>query len=226
MKTALKICAATVLLSACAAGEQTETPTVQSDMVRLSLTERVQAAVTETQKIATQALPEEIAGFKSAEPVADREKNQRGAGFVRVYVNDDMMATVFVYNNQNFGVSEEVSPALEVLMDKHLQEIQAHQDAGLYANVKIGTKKQRDFRWKGVKYQVLEADVQFSQKEETKKSFLVLGANKELMSYVRIRYTYPKSKQSELNKKQLVFTRTVMTALQDFAAKQKTPEAQ
>ena len=145
---------------------------------------------------------------------------------MRVYVNDDMMATVFIYNNQNFGVSEEVSPVLEALMDKHLQEIQAHQDAGLYSNVKIGTKKQRDFRWKGIKYQVLEADVQFSQKEETKKSFLVLGANKELMSYVRIRYTYPKSKQAVMNKKQGVFTRTVITALQDFAAKQKTPEVQ
>ena len=226
MKTALKICAATVLLSACVTTEQTEAPAVQSEPVRLSLIEKVQAVVVEAQKDATEALPEEIAGLKAVESVADREKNQRGAGFTRVYAGDDVVATVFVYNNQNFGISEEADPVLEALMDKHLQEIQAHQDSGLYTNVKIGTKKQRDFRWKGLKYQVLEADVQFSQKEETKKSFLVLGANKELMSYERIRYTYPKSKQSEMNKTQVAFTRTVMTALQNFAAKQKKVEAQ
>ena len=96
----------------------------------------------------------------------------------------------------------------------------------MYTNVKAGTKKQREFRWKGVKYQVLEADVQFSQKDEAKKSFLVLGANKDLMSYVRIRYTYPKSKQAEMNKKQGVFTRAVMVGLHDFALAQKTPAAQ
>ena len=80
MKTVLKICAATALLSACVATEQTEAPIVQSEPIRLSLTERVQAAVTETQKIATEALPEEIAGFKSADPVADREKNNAEQG--------------------------------------------------------------------------------------------------------------------------------------------------
>lgn len=46
------------------------------------------------------------------------------------------------------------------------------------------------------------------------------------MTYVRIRYTYPKSKQAEINKKHAVFTRTVFVALHDFAAAQKTPVAQ
>ena len=115
---------------------------------------------------------------------------------------------------------------MEALMDKHLQEFQSLQDSGLYANVKIGAKKPREFRWLTVKYQVLEADVQFSQREEAKKSLLVLGANKDLMSYVRIRYTYPKSMQAEINKKHGVFTRTVMTALHNFAEAQKNPTAQ
>ena len=188
----------------------------------MSLTERVQAAVADTQRKATESLPEEIAGFKSVEAVADREKNQRGAGFVRVYAYEDMMATVFVYNNQNFGVAEEIDPVLEALMNKHLQEFQALQDSGLYANVDIGTVKPREFRWKSVKYQVTEAEARFSQNEENKVSFLVLGANKDLMSYVRIRYTYPVKRESDMNKKQPVFTRTVMVALHDFAAAQKS----
>ena len=223
MRTVLHLCAITLLLSACVTTKETETSAV---LPKLSLTDRVQAAVTEIQKNVTESLPDEIAGLKSAEPVADREKNQRGAGFTRAYTADDIVATVFVYNNQNFGVSEEDEIALDALMDKHLQEFLSLQDSGLYTNVKAGTKKQRDFRWKGVKYQVLEADVQFSQKDEAKKSFLVLGANKDLMSYVRIRYTYPKSKQAEMNKKQGVFTRAVMVGLHDFALAQKTPAAQ
>ncbi|MBO4520606.1 MAG: hypothetical protein J5787_05315 [Alphaproteobacteria bacterium] len=222
MKTALHICAITFLLSACVTTKQTET----SAAVKLSLTDRVQAAVTEVQKSVTEALPDEIAGLKSVEPVADREKNQRGAGFTRAYTADDIVATVFIYNNQNFGVSEEDEVTMDSLMDKHLQEFLSLQDSGLYANVKTGAKKQREFKWKSIKYQVLEADVLFSQKEEAKKSFLVLGANKDLMSYIRIRYTYPKSKQAEMNKKQSVFTRTVMTVLHDFAAAQQTPAAQ
>ena len=217
MKTVFKVCAAIFLLSACSAAD----PLEKTASAKMSLTERVQAAIADIQGKATAALPEEIARFKSVEAVADREKNQRGAGFVRVYANEDMMATVFVYNNQNFGVSEEIDPVMEALMNKHLQEFQALQDSGLYANVTVGTVKTRDFRWKSVKYQVTEADVRFSQNEENKASFLVLGANKDLMSYVRIRYTYPVKKQAEMNKKQPVFTRTVMTALHDFAAAQK-----
>ena len=220
MKTVLKLYAATILLSACVETQRTEE---QKISVRPSLTERVQTAVVEMQKQATEALPEEIAGLKSAEPVADREKNQRGAGFTRVYANadNDLMATVFVYNNQNFGVPEEIDPVMEALMDKHLQEFKGLQDSGLYADVKAGETKQRAFWWKSVKYQVLETEVDFSHKEEDKKSLVVLGANKDLMSYVRIRYTYPKSKQAEMNKKQNVFTRTVMAGLHDFAAAQK-----
>lgn len=225
MKTVLKVCAITLLLSACVTTKQAETSAVRPE-TKLSLTDRVQAAVVEMQKKAAETLPEEIAELKSVEPVAEREKNQRGAGFTRAYAADDIVATVFIYNNQNFGVSEEVNADLETLMDKHLQEIQSMQDSGLYANVKIGTKKQRDFRWKSVKYQVLEADIQFSQKDEPKKSFLVLGANKDLMSYIRIRYTYPKSKQAEMNKKQTLFTRSVMTILRDFALTQQTIAAQ
>ena len=65
----------------------------------------------------------------------------------------------------------------------------------------------------------------FRQRDSSKKSLLVLGGHKDLMSYVRIRYTYPKSKQAEINKKHPVFTRTVFTALYDFAMAQKTPVA-
>lgn len=222
MNTAFKIFSLTLLLASCAATSDKEK---QAD-VKLSLTDRVQAQVVEMQKNVTESLPDEIAGLKSVEPVADREQNQRGAGFTRAYTADDIVATVFVYNNQNFGVPDEIDQNMEALMDKHLQEIQAMQDSGLYSDVKTGTKKPRTFRWRSVNYQVLEADVQFNQRDEAKKSLLVLGTNKDLMTYVRIRYTYPKSKQAEINKKHAVFTRTVFVALHDFAAAQKTPVAQ
>ena len=222
MNTAFKIFSLTLLLASCAATSDKEK---QAD-VKLSLTDRVQAQVVEMQKNVTESLPDEIAGLKSVEPVADREQNQRGAGFTRAYTADDIVATVFVYNNQNFGVPDEIDQNMEALMDKHLQEIQAMQDSGLYSDVKTGTKKPRTFRWRSVNYQVLEADVQFNQRDEAKKSLLVLGANKDLMTYVRIRYTYSKSKQAEINKKHAVFTRTVFVALHDFAAAQQTPVAQ
>ena len=225
MKTVFKICALAFLLSACGTAEQEETLTVEAE-VPLSLIDRVQATVAETQREAMEALPEEIAGLKSVEPVADREKNQRGAGFTRVYTADGIVATVFIYNNQNFNVPEKADADLETLMDKHLKEFQSMQDSGLYTDVKTGNKKPREFRWKSVKYQVLEADVQFSQKDEQKKSLLVLGTNKDLMSYVRIRYTFSQSEQAAVNKKNPVFTRTVMVALNDFAAAQTKPVAE
>ena len=222
MNTAIKIFSLTFLLASCASMSSQE----KAATLKLSLTDRVQAQVVEMQKSVTEALPEEIAGLKSVEPVADREQNQKGAGFTRAYTAGDIVATVFIYNNQDFGVPEEINENMEALMDKHLQEIQAMQDSGLYSAVKIGNKKTRNFRWRGVNYQVLEADVQFNQREEPKKSLLVLGSNKDLMTYVRIRYTYPKSKQAEINRKHAVFTRTVFVALRNFAQAQKTPVAQ
>ena len=222
MNTAFKFFSLTLLLASCAAISDKE----KSTAVKVSLTDRVQAQVVEMQKSVTESLPDEIAGLKSVEPVADREQNQRGAGFTRAYTADDIVATVFIYNNQDFGIPSEIDENMEALMDKHLQEIQSMQDSGLYSDVKIGTKKARPFRWRGVNYQVLESDVQFNQRDASKKSLLVLGTNKDLMTYVRIRYTYPKSKQSEINKKHAVFTRTVFVALNDFAVAQKTPVAQ
>lgn len=222
MNKAFKLFGLTVLLTGCAAAPET----AGKAAVRLSLTDRVQAAVVETQRSAAAGLPDEIAGMKSVEPVADREKNQRGAGFTRVYGTDGIVATVFVYNNQNFGVPAEITPDMEALMNKHLQEFQAMQDSGLYTNVKAGTPKARTFRWRGVSYQVLESDVKFTQRDEEKASQLVLGANPDLMTFVRIRYTYPKSQQAAAVKKQPVFTRTVFVALHDFAEAQKTPVAE
>lgn len=226
MKTVLKIFCSVLLLASCAgidSQKESDKPAVQ---VNLSLTDKVQELVVKTQETVTSALPDEIQGLQSTQSVADREKNQRGAGFTKVYALDDAVVTVFVYNNQDFGISDEISPVMEALMDKHLQEFQGMQDSGLYEGVKVGNKKPREFRWRSVKYQVLEADVQFSQRGEAKKSFVVLGANKDLMSYIRIRYTYPKSRQAEFAKKQPVFTRTVFVAMNDFAQAQKTPSAE
>ncbi|HAW33144.1 MAG TPA: hypothetical protein DCX19_00620 [Alphaproteobacteria bacterium] len=183
----------------------------------------------DVERAATEALPDEIAGLKSTDPVADREQNQRGAGFTRVYREDDaengFVATVFVYNNRNFGVDEEITPAVESLMEKHLQEMQALKDSGLYADVKTETPKVRTFRWGGVNYQVIEADVRFTTRDdEEKQSLIVLGANSELMSFIRIRYTYPRSKQARARSKTTVFTRSVFHAAHKFAQAQKTPD--
>lgn len=217
MANVLKTCLIALLLTSCSATNRKGLETAFDEQPTLSLTEKVQVLVTSVQSDAINGLPAEISEMKSEEPVADREKNQKGAGFTRVYELDDAVATVFVYNNQDFGMGDEVSPALETLMDKHLQEFISMQDAGLYENVKIGDKKPREFRWRSVKYHVLEATVQFSQKDEPKRSFLVLAANKDLMSYIRIRFTYPRTMQTRISKLQNVFTRTVLVAMHDFA---------
>lgn len=227
MNKALKFLCATVFLSSCAAATVDET--TQTVEAKPSLVDRVQAQVVAVERAATEALPDEIAGLKSTDPVADREQNQRGAGFTRVYREDDaengFVATVFVYNNRNFGVDEEITPAVESLMEKHLQEIQALKDSGLYADVKNETPKVRTFRWGGVNYQVIEADVRFTTRDdEEKQSLIVLGANSELMSFIRIRYTYPRSKQARARSKTTVFTRSVFHAAHKFAQAQKTPD--
>lgn len=227
MNKALKFLCATVFLSSCAAATVDET--TQTVEAKPSLVDRVQAQVVAVERAATEALPDEITGLKSTDPVADREKNQRGAGFTRVYREDDaengFVATVFVYNNRNFGVDEEITPAVESLMEKHLQEIQALKDSGLYADVKTETPKVRTFRWGGVNYQVIEADVRFTTRDdEEKQSLIVLGANSELMSFIRIRYTYPRSKQARARSKTTVFTRSVFHAAHKFAQAQKTPD--
>lgn len=186
-----------------------------------ALPDRVQEMVVAVQADAIEVLPAEITGFKVSEPVADREKNRRGAGFTRVYTLDEAVATVFLYNNQEFGVTNEVSFLTEELMDKHLSEFQAMQDSGLFQDVKVGEKKTREFKWRSVPYAVTEAEITYVQKDEPKTSFLVLGGNEDLMSFVRIRFTYPKTMQRKIGGKKNVFTRTVMSALHDFAESKK-----
>ncbi len=214
MKTILKVLPFVFFAASCA-GVQSKG---DGGMAAIKpLPDRVQEMVVAVQSDAISALPAEIEGFKSEEPVADREKNQRGAGFTRVYTSGDAVVTVFVYNNREFGVTDGVSFVTERQMDKHLEEFQALQDSGLYENLKTGDKKTREFKWRSVPYAVSEAEVRFTQKDAPKVSFLVLGGNKDLMSFVRIRFTYPKSMQKRMNSKRNAFTRTVMSSLHDFA---------
>lgn len=201
-----------------------ETP-VEAPKKSDALLDKVQELVAKTQEAAISSLPAEITAnkstYKTVEAVADREKNQKGAGFTRVYGDDDeVVITVFLYNNQEFGMTAEVSPATEALMDKHLQEFSAMQDSGLYDSVNVGEKNVRDLRWAGRKFQVLEVPVAFNRREEAKKSYLVLGANPDLLSYVRIRFTYPQGRRDVEHNKNIVTAR-ILNALAVFAKDQK-----
>ncbi len=220
MKRILKSFCLIFLISSCAVQEPLNVLDIPPEPEK-TLTEKVQLLISETQENAMEVLPQEIAGLKSVEKVANREKNQKGAGFTRVYTDGKIVATVFVYNNQDLGISEdlEILSQEEGLMEKHLNEIKTMQDSGLYSDVKISKITQRNFRWRSVPYQVLQASIDFKQKEEDKKSLVVLGVNKDLLSYVRVRYTYPKASQAEMNNKHYVFTRTVFVALNDFTKK-------
>ncbi len=223
MKTILKVFPLVFLAASCAA-----VPGGSADGKNAgALPDRVQEMVVAVQADAIEALPAEIAGFKASEPVADREKNKRGAGFTRVYTLDDAVVTVFLYNDREFGVTNEVSYLTETLMDKHLSEFLDMQASGLFQDVRIGEKKPREFKWRSVPYAVTEAEINYMQKDEPKTSFLVLGGNEDLMSFVRIRFTYPKQMHKKVSGKKNVFTRTVMTALHDFAeaAKPRPAEA-
>ena len=190
-----------------------------------ALLDKVQELVAKTQEAAISSLPAEVVAnkstYKTVEAVANREKNQKGAGFTRVYGDDtgEVVITVFLYNNLEFGMTAEVSPATETLMDKHLQEFSAMQDSGLYDSVNAGEKNVRDLRWSGRKFQVLEVPVAFNQREEAKKSYLVLGANPDLLSYVRIRFTYPQGRRDVERNKNIVTAR-ILNALAVFAKEQ------
>ena len=178
MNTALKVFCLTVLLASCTIVEYKHEPTKVQPIVKLSLIDRIQTQIVDMQRDVLDALPDEIAGFKSVEPAANREQNKRGAGYTRVYLAGDIVATVFVYNDRDFDIPVKIDSKVENLMDKHLDTFQVMQS---YKNVKTGKAKKRNFRWRGVNYQVLEADVEFSQRDEDKKSLLVLGTNKDLM---------------------------------------------
>lgn len=230
----LKVLLPVLLLTACANmsvpvsvssdEDVAETP-VEAPKKSDALLDKVQELVAKTQEAAISSLPAEITAnkstYKTVEAVADREKNQKGAGFTRVYGDDDeVVITVFLYNNQEFGMTAEVSPATEALMDKHLQEFSAMQDSGLYDAVNVGEKNVRDLRWAGRKFQVLEVPIAFNRREEAKKSYLVLGANPDLLSYVRIRFTYPQGRRDVERNKNIVTAR-ILNALAVFAKDQK-----
>lgn len=230
----LKALLPVLLLTACAnmsvpvsvsSDEDAAEPPVEAPKKSDALLDKVQELVAKTQEAAISSLPAEITAnkstYKTVEAVADREKNQKGAGFTRVYGDDDeVVITVFLYNNQEFGMTAEVSPATEALMDKHLQEFSAMQDSGLYDAVNVGEKNVRDLRWAGRKFQVLEVPVAFNRREEAKKSYLVLGANPDLLSYVRIRFTYPQGRRDVERNKNIVTAR-ILNALAVFAKDQK-----
>lgn len=230
----LKALLPVLLLTACAnmpvpvsvsSDEDAAETSVEAPKKSDALLDKVQELVAKTQEAAISSLPAEITAnkstYKTVEAVADREKNQKGAGFTRVYGDDDeVVITVFLYNNQEFGMTAEVSPATEALMDKHLQEFSAMQDSGLYDAVNVGEKNVRDLRWAGRKFQVLEVPVAFNRREEAKKSYLVLGANPDLLSYVRIRFTYPQGRRDVERNKNIVTAR-ILNALAVFAKDQK-----
>ena len=206
------------VLGSCALDQEAKQAPILKETA--SLAEQVHALVVGRQEKAVNALSPEIASFVSSEPVASREKNQKGAGFTRVYQYGDgeAIATVFIYNNQDFGITGEITPAMEALMDRHLSEMQAMQDSGLYTQVKIGAQKTREFKARGIKYQVLETDVAFVQKDEPKISYFALGGNRELMSFIRIRITYPRAIRARMQENRTVFVREVFRELNEFAS--------
>lgn len=200
-----------------------ETP-VEAPKKSDALLDKVQELVAKTQEAAISSLPAEITAnkstYKTVEAVADREQNQKGAGYTRVYGDEDeVFITVFLYSNREYGMTAEVSPATEALMDKHLQEFSALQDSGLYDSVNVGEKNVRDLRWSGRKFQVLEVPVAFNQHDDAKKSYVVLGANPDLLSYVRIRFTYPQGRRDVERNKNIVTAR-ILNVLAVFAKEQ------
>ena len=184
-----------------------------------TLADRIQVVIAETQKEAVASLPSEIEGFTGTSDVADREANQKGAGFTRVYtdLNKDVVITVFVYNNQDIVLTDDVTASVQELLDKHLQEVKAMEKSGLYSGVKIAERTTaRDLRWRREKFRVIEGDALFVQNNEKKKTVIMLASDKRLMSYVRVRFTYPRDQRWKVEEKKSRFMATVLFALREF----------
>ena len=184
-----------------------------------TLADRIQVVIAETQKEAVASLPSEIEGFTGTTDVADREANQKGAGFTRVYtdLNKDVVITVFVYNNQDIVLTDDVTTSVQELLDKHLQEVKAMERSGLYSGVKIAERTAaRDLRWRREKFRVIEGDALFVQNNEKKKTVIMLASDKRLMSYVRVRFTYPRDQRWKVEEKKSRFMATVLFALREF----------
>ena len=183
------------------------------------LFDRVQSDIAAAEGEAIAALPSVIEEFTASGPVADRESNQRGAGFTRVYTDEsgEIVVTVFIYNNQDLGLTDDITPAAEALLDRHLQEIKQMESSGLYSDVKIGDRRApRELRWRREKFRIIEGDAQFVQNDERKMTVVMLASDKRLMSYVRVRFTYPRETRWKIEEKKGRFMATVLYALREI----------
>ena len=158
-----------------------------------SLAERLQNTVTAEQRKMMALLPDVIGGLTDENGVSDYEKNKKGAGYSRLYESDGKLLTVFIGNNNSFTIKDGATPEAAEAMQKFLDEFKTYQDTGLYRRMKIEDVAEKEMTVGGKTYAFLRTTVSFEVKGEKKVTYIALIPNEKLLSYIRIRLTYPAS---------------------------------
>lgn len=192
----------------------------------LTLGDKIQNQIVEYEEQAVLKLPDSLKDISEKDvffaqgEIANREQNQKGAGFIKSYETEDhsTLLTVFVYNNLEYGFSYEISPNLEELMSKHLSEIQMYQSTGIGENVKLGKVEKTEIKWKKKVYKLLETSAVYEKDGDDKKTYVMLASVPELFSYVRLRFTYDNNKKSRsfVESKRRVLMARILTMLSEF----------
>lgn len=192
----------------------------------LTLVDKIQKQIVEYEEQAVLKLPNSLKDINEKDvffaqgEIADRELNQKGAGFIKSYETEDhaTLLTIFVYNNLEYGFSKELTLNLEELMGKHLAEIQMYQSTGISENVKLGKVEKAEIKWKKRVFKLLEASATYEKEGEDKKTYVMLASVPELFSYVRLRFTYDNNKKNRsfVESKRRVLMARVLTMLSEF----------
>jgi len=192
MKKILSATLSLLLLAGCVhASGNAEPPEVAGPLP--SLAERLQNTVTAEQRKMIALLPDTIGGLTDKKGVSDYEKNKKGAGYSRLYEGDGKILTVFIGNENSFTVKDGVTPEAGDVMQKFLDEFTTYQETGLYRRMKIDDIAEKEMTVGGKTYAFLRTTVSFEMKGEKKVTYIALIPNEKLLSYIRIRLTYPAS---------------------------------
>lgn len=210
----LSFLTALAFVSGCSHQPLNETGEQQQAVKVPTLVERVQSTITVEQKKVIDSLPDNIAGLIDENGVADYEKKHKGAGYSRTYEANGKMLTVFVGNNTEFGIEDGITPEAHATMENLLKELNDYQETGLYRHVKIDAVQEKEMTVSGKKYAFLRVTASFERQGERKVTYIALIPSKKLLSYLRIRLTYPMSfRATKLQNESL---KAVMNAVADF----------
>ncbi|MCQ2914576.1 MAG: hypothetical protein MJ247_05220 [Alphaproteobacteria bacterium] len=218
-----------LLLASCSTTSNISVNENGEEQKPLTLKSKIQLMIGEEQENAIKNLPSSLVDDKNVEifksdlnstgKISNLEKNRAGAGFARVYegLSEDEITPIYMtvflanYNDYSLDTNEE---ALENMMAKLVEEVTETQ---IFTNVKIEKQENKPIVWAGKKYKTFETQFSFKKAGDSKKGFLLLAINPEMMSYVRAQINCPKKGCVNVERKRRVIMARLLKSLDDYS---------